>query len=167
MQLNQLEKKFKANKKPFRKFIDKLEEAEHKGVKKEARAVEKEVWQEVDCLSCANCCKKMTPTLTKPDRHRIASHLGITPKEFKQKYLVFDKEDDDWRMQQQPCVFLDLGTNKCTIYPVRPDDCAGFPHLTKTPLKSYLYIHKQNIEYCPATYRFVEKMMERIEITKG
>jgi Fe-S-cluster containining protein len=63
-------------------------------------------------------------------------------------------------------VFLDMGTNKCTIYPVRPDDCAGFPHLTKTPLKSYIYIHKQNIEYCPATYRFVEKMMERIEISK-
>jgi uncharacterized protein len=167
MELNQLKKKFEANKKPFRKFIDALEVAEHKGVKKEAKAAEKEVWEEVNCLSCANCCKKMTPTLTKTDRKRIADHLGITHKEFKKKYLVHDKEDDDWRMQQQPCVFLDEGTNKCTIYPVRPDDCAGFPHLSKTPLRSYIYIHKQNIEYCPATYRFVEKMMERIEISKG
>ncbi len=166
MMLSELEKQFKANKKPFRKFIDHLEEAKHKGVKKQAIEADKEVWQEVDCLSCANCCKKMTPTLTKEDRKRIADHLGLSHKEFKHKFLVYDKDDDDWRMQKQPCVFLDLSSNKCSIYPVRPADCAGFPHLTKTPLKSYMYIHKQNIEYCPATYRFVEKMMERIEISK-
>ncbi len=166
MQLKQLKNKFEANQKKFRKFIDDLEEAEHKGVKKEALAAEEEVWKEVDCLTCANCCKKMTPTLTKKDKKRIAHHLGLKVKEFKEKFLVYDKEDDDWRMQKQPCVFLDLKTNKCSIYAVRPDDCAGFPHLTKTPLKSFVYIHKQNIEYCPATYRFVEKMMERIEITK-
>jgi uncharacterized protein len=166
MELKHLKKQFEANKKTFRKFIDNLEEAEHKGVKKEARAAEKEVWAKVDCLTCANCCKKMTPTLDKKDRKRIAAHLGLTTKAFKAKYLDYDKEDKDWRMQQQPCVFLDPDSNKCSIYPVRPADCAGFPHLTKTPLKSYLYIHKQNIEYCPATYRFVEKMMERIEISK-
>jgi len=148
----------------MRRFIDELEEAEHKGVKKEAKAAEKEVWQEVNCLSCANCCKTMTPTLDKDDKKRIAAHLGMSVKDFKEKYLVYDEEDSDWRMQKQPCVFLDLTTNKCTIYAVRPADCAGFPHLTKTPLKSYLYIHKQNIEYCPATYRFVEKIMERIEL---
>jgi Fe-S-cluster containining protein len=167
MQLKELKKKYEAKKKVFRKFIDDLEEAEHQGVKKQAKAADKEVWQEVDCLSCANCCKKMTPTLTKKDMERIAHHLGYTVKAFKEKYLLYDKEDKDWRMQKQPCVFLDLDTNKCTIYAVRPNDCAGFPHLTKTPLKSYLYIHKQNIEYCPATFRFVEKMMERIEITKS
>lgn len=148
----------------MRRFIDELEEAKHKGVKKEAKAAEKEVWQEVNCLSCANCCKTMTPTFDKNDKKRIAAHLGMSVKDFKEKYLVYDKDDDDWRMQKQPCVFLDLTTNKCTIYAVRPADCSGFPHLTKTPLKSYLYIHKQNIEYCPATYRFVEKMMERIEL---
>ena len=167
MQLKQLKKKYEANQKKFRKFIDDLEEADHKGVKKEARAADKEVWNEVDCLSCANCCKKMTPTLTKKDKKRIAHYLNLTVKEFKEKYLMYDQEEDDWRMQKQPCTFLDLSTNKCSIYEVRPNDCAGFPHLTKTPLKSYVYIHKQNIEYCPATYRFVEKMMERIEITKA
>jgi uncharacterized protein len=167
MQLNDLKKKYRAQKKVFNKFIDHLEEAEHKGVKKEAKAAEKEVWQEVDCLTCANCCKKMTPTLSKKDKKRIAHHLGMKVKDLKEKYLMYDKEDKDWRMQKQPCVFLDNATNKCTIYEVRPDDCAGFPHMTKTPLKSYMYIHKQNIEYCPATFRFIEKMMERIEITKS
>lgn len=167
MQLKALKKKFEANKKTFRKFIGDLETAKHTGVGPVAKTVEKEVWQEVNCLSCANCCKKMTPTLTKSDKERIAKHLGLPVNEFVSKYLTYHKKEKDWRMQKQPCTFLDLKTNKCTIYVVRPKDCAGFPHLTKAPLKTFMYIHKQNIEYCPATYRFVEKMMEKIEITKS
>jgi hypothetical protein len=29
-------------------------------------------------------------------------------------------------------------------------------------MKDYVHVHKQNVEYCPATYRIVEKMMETI-----
>jgi Fe-S-cluster containining protein len=108
----------------------------------------------------------MTPTLNAADKTRIAAHLDMTVKDFTLKYLEYDTEDRDWRMQKQPCTFLDLTTNKCNIYEVRPADCSGFPHLTKVPLKSYLYIHKQNIMYCPATYLFVEKMMDRIGFTQ-
>jgi hypothetical protein len=46
----------------------------------------------------------------------------------------------------------------CSIYEVRPADCADFPHFHKRPATDYLYIHKQNIEYCPATMLLVEKM---------
>ena len=166
MKLSSLEKKFEKNKKPMRKFIKHLEESDVSDIIDIAHATEKEVWQEVDCLQCANCCKKMTPTLEKKDKQRIAEHLGMSVKDFKAKYLMYDEEEKDWRMQQQPCVFLDLNTNICNIYEVRPDDCRGFPHLVKLPMESYAYIHKQNIKYCPATFLWVEKMMERVEITK-
>jgi uncharacterized protein len=166
MKLSSLKKKYQKNKKPFKKFIKNLETSDVSDVMGIAKAVEKEVWQEVNCLSCANCCKKMTPTLTKTDKHRIADHLNITVKEFKTKYLLYDKDDKDWRMQQQPCVFLNLETNMCNIYEFRPDDCRGFPHLVKEPMESYAYIHKQNIKYCPATYLWVEKMMDQIEFNK-
>lgn len=160
--LELFEKKAAANKKRFRGFVTKLENSSHRGVMQEVTEANAEVWQEVDCLSCANCCRKMTPTLKAADKTRIANHLRISVKAFTEKYLLYDAKDKDWRMQQQPCTFLDLATNKCTIYEVRPADCSGFPHLTKAPLKSYLYIHKQNIMYCPATYLFIEKMMERV-----
>ena len=157
------EKKSAANQKRFRSFITKLENSEHKrGVLQQAKAASAEVWAETDCLSCANCCKKMTPTFTPADKRRISSHLGISTKAFETTYLAYDAKDKDWRMQQQPCVFLSQETNKCSIYAVRPADCSGFPHLTKAPLNSYLHIHKQNIQYCPATYLFVEKMMAGI-----
>jgi len=29
-------------------------------------------------------------------------------------------------------------------------------------MSEYIHVHQQNIEYCPATYKMVEKMMERI-----
>ena len=43
--------------------------------------LDKEVWQDVDCLACANCCKTMTPTYTPTDLKRISAHLGISKKE--------------------------------------------------------------------------------------
>jgi Fe-S-cluster containining protein len=58
----------------------------------------------------------------------------------------------------KPCQFLNLKSNKCSIYEVRPADCAGFPHLTKRKMTEYIHVHKQNIDYCPATYKMVEKM---------
>lgn len=120
--------------------------------------IDKEVWSEVHCLSCANCCKVMSPTYTPQDIKRISAYLGMKPKDLKLKWLYKDKKSGDWMNQTQPCQFLDLKTNMCTIYEVRPTDCADFPHFLKKPQKDYFYIHKQNIEYCPATMLMIEKL---------
>ena len=60
----------------------------------------------------------------------------------------------------EPCQFLNLTDNKCSIYEIRPVDCSGFPHLHKKRMVDFIHVHKQNIEYCPATYKLVEKMQE-------
>ena len=57
-------------------------------------AVEAEVWKEISCLSCANCCKKMTPTFTIKDIKRISAHLNETPEVFKKKWLKTDTNKD-------------------------------------------------------------------------
>ena len=54
----------------------------------------------------------------------------------------------------------------CNIYAVRPDDCAGFPHIKKRKFEDYAHVHKQNIDYCPATFKMVEKLVERVEDMK-
>jgi Fe-S-cluster containining protein len=104
----------------------------------------------------------MSPTFTKTDIKRIAIHLNITVKEFTAQWLVYDKKDKDWINKLQPCQFLDLKSNMCSIYEVRPADCAGFPHLTKKKMTEYMHVHKQNVEFCPATYKMVEKMKDLI-----
>lgn len=150
------------NKKAMRRFLGKLEKNPPRHMQKIAEIVSAEVWPEVDCLSCANCCKTMSPTFTPKDIKRISAHLEMTPQEFKDKWLMYDKKDDDWMNKKQPCQFLNLKDNKCSIYEVRPADCAGFPHLTKKKWTDYVHVHQQNIEYCPATYKMVEKMQAMV-----
>jgi len=154
--------KARTNKRRFRRFLTILEKNAPRKLNIATAAADKAVWQEIDCLSCANCCKKMSPTFTNKDIKRISTHLEMTPAAFKEKWLYFDKKDGDWMNKQQPCQFLDLKTNMCSIYEVRPSDCAGFPHLTKKKMVDYLHVHKQNIEYCPATFKMVEKMIDRL-----
>lgn len=156
-------KKLSLYRSAFRSFLNKTEKAPPKGINSLTMAVEKEVWAEVDCLSCANCCKKMTPTFTEKDLKRIAAHFQVTPGEFRKKWLKKDR-NGDLVNKQQPCQFLDLTTNMCSIYAIRPADCSGFPHLSKRKWEEYAYIHKQNIDYCPATFRMVEKLYNRITV---
>lgn len=157
-------KKFKKNvtvhKRKMRMFLTRLGKTPPPRFDQWVADTEKDVWKQVECLSCANCCKSMTPTFTVTDIKRISKHMGTTPEAFKTTYLHKDR-GGDWMNVKQPCQFLDLKTNMCSIYEVRPADCAGFPHLSKKKVVDYIHVHHQNIEYCPATYTMVEKMMQQ------
>lgn len=145
----------------MRSFLNKLLKEQPGGLDKLTKSLEPEVWKEVDCLTCANCCKTMSPTFTKADINRISKHFGETPEAFTKKWLRKDRIGDMLN-KVEPCQFLNLDDNKCSIYEIRPVDCSGFPHLSKKRMVDYIHVHKQNIEYCPATYKLVEKMQAAI-----
>jgi len=154
-------KKLSLYRKYFRQFLNKTEKHPPPFIDKLSPVIEKEVWAEIDCLSCANCCRKMTPTFTKLDIKRISAHFDLTPDLFSKKWLKKDR-NKDMINKVEPCQFLDLASNKCTIYAIRPADCSGFPHLSKRKWTDYAHIHKQNIDFCPATFKMVEKMIARL-----
>jgi hypothetical protein len=157
--LRAFRKEVAANKSRLKRFLTKLENNPPRGLPKVVLASDAAIWLETDCLSCANCCKTMSPTFTASDLKRIAAHLEMSVPAFKDKWLYLDK-NGDWMNKSQPCQFLNRTDNKCSIYEVRPKDCAGFPHHNKKPFTDYAHVYKQNIEYCPATYRWVERMKE-------
>jgi uncharacterized protein len=160
--LRSFKAKARHTKTAMRRYLSKIDRNRPRGLDKTITALEKEVWKEIDCLSCANCCKTMTPTYNARDLKRISAHFKMTVADFKKKYLKQERGGErDWMNKWTPCQFLNLDDNKCSIYAIRPDDCSGFPHLTKK-FKDYVHIHKQNVEYCPATHRLVEKMMEKV-----
>ena len=161
--LRSFKQKVRYHKKTFRRFLSKVEKNPPRNLDKLAEEIDREVWGETDCLTCANCCKKMTPTFTPKDIKRIAAHLGMTAKAFKDKWLKQEPKDKDWVNKKEPCQFLNLQDNKCSIYEVRPADCAGFPHLRKRKMVEYIHVHQQNIEYCPASFNMVKKILSRIE----
>ena len=103
----------------------------------------------------------MSPTYTNRDIKRIAAHLNMTAAEFKMKWLKRDRSGD-WLNRSTPCQFLDLETNMCSVYSVRPADCAGFPHLPKKKMIEYMHVHKQNLEMCPATFKMVERLKKLV-----
>jgi uncharacterized protein len=155
-------KRVAENKSSLRRFLNRLASNPPRGLDRLAVETDLEMWQQTDCLSCANCCKTMSPTYSRQDMLRIAAHLGMTVDAFKLKYLRKDRQGD-WINRVQPCQFLNLTDNKCSIYAVRPRDCAGFPHHTRKRMVDYVHVFKQNVEYCPATYRVVEMMQSKLE----
>jgi uncharacterized protein len=150
------------NKRRMRNFLTRLEKNVPRRLHALTAQADKQTWEKIDCLDCANCCKTMSPTFTRKDISRISTHLGMTEKAFREKWLYKDKSGD-WMNVSQPCQFLNLEDNKCSIYEVRPLDCSGFPHHTKRKMVDYMHVYKQNIEYCPATYNMVQIMMEKIK----
>lgn len=163
--LRTFQQKVSEQKRRMRAFLTRTENNPPKGLDAMVKDIDREVWQEVDCLSCSNCCRKMTPTFTEGDVRRISKYLDMSAETFRERWLRLDR-NGDWMNRTQPCQFLDSQTNMCSIYEVRPKDCAGFPHLTRRKMTDYMVWHRQNIEYCPATFKMVEKLMNKAAVLK-
>lgn len=149
----------------LRRFLTKVEKNPPLLLDTYAEQIDKEVWTEVTCLACSNCCRTMTPTYNFQDIRRISAYLGMTIKAFKERWLYKNRKGE-WLNRSQPCQFLNLKTNMCSIYEVRPDDCTGFPHLAKKKMVEYMHVHKQNVQHCPATFKMVQKLMALVKEEK-
>jgi uncharacterized protein len=150
------------NKKRLRTFITRLEKKAPSNLHLVTLEANELAWAKTDCLDCANCCKSMSPTYTQKDIARISKFLGMTRRAFREKWLYKDRSGD-WMNKKQPCQFLDKKTNLCGIYEVRPRDCAGFPWHGTKKIKEYGHMYKQNVEFCPATYRLIETMQDGVK----
>src|SRR5437868_6821381 len=110
--LRSFKQKARHAKRSMRRFLTKLENDAPRGLDKKIAVLEKEVWAETDCLTCANCCKTMTPTFTDKDRKRIAAHFKMTIVHFQKKYLRKERGGErDWLNKVEPCQWLNLKDN--------------------------------------------------------
>ena len=123
-----------------------------------AQKVHEEVFSEMDCLLCANCCKSIPPMLSKRDIKRISRTLGLSTTEFSKKYTTVDS-DGDTVMNASPCPFL-LADNKCQIYEDRPAACRLYPHSGEQLFLKNLSHHKRNMKYCPGLMEIMRRLAE-------
>lgn len=83
------------------------------------------------CQRCGNCCRwPGFVRLGRSEPARIAAHLGISEAGFVEHFTALLPGRDALGLKSQPdgsCVFLE-GTNTCTIQPVKPLQCRGFPN---------------------------------------
>ncbi len=140
-------------------FLRSLKMKNERKVDRAARELHDEAFSIIDCILCANCCKIISPLFIEEDIRRIAAHLGMTEADFKAKYLQPDERGDLY-LKNLPCSFL-ADDGRCTIYDVRPKDCAEFPHTRKKEFTFRTHLHAGNALVCPAVFWIVEELRAR------
>ena len=109
-----------------RKYIERIRKDKNSKIDELFNEAHNAVFNTLDCLQCANCCKTVGPLFTSKDIMRISKKLKISPGQFTETYLKVD-EDQDYVLKELPCIFLD-DNNCCSIYSFRPKACYEYPH---------------------------------------
>ena len=153
--------KAKTQKKELRLFLNKLKKKPPKQLDTEVKALDEEVFNEIDCLQCANCCKTTSPIFTDKDIVRIAKHFKEKPGAFIEQHLHLDS-DNDYVLNSSPCTFLGYD-NYCSIYDIRPNACREYPHTQRKKFHQIANITFQNTQMCPATAEIIFRLQENLQ----
>jgi uncharacterized protein len=145
-----------AQKQVNRRYYKRLKNRAPKGLDELFHSLHETVFEEIDCLQCANCCKTTSPMFHRKDVERIARHLKMSAAAFAEKYLRTD-EDGDTVLKTAPCPFLNAD-NYCGIYEVRPKACREYPHTDRKSMHQILDITFQNSLICPAVFEITEHL---------
>jgi len=159
--IKQLPSKAAAENKSQKAMFKKLKRKPPKDLDYTMQELHDEVFSEINCLDCANCCKTTSPLFTDRDVNRISKFLKLKSRQFIDKYLKTD-EDGDLVLQSSPCPFL-YEDNKCMIYEVRPKACAEYPHTNRKKFHQISKITLENMSICPAAFEIVEKLKVKLE----
>jgi Fe-S-cluster containining protein len=148
------EKKSAEHEKSYKNYLKKVDKNK---VLKQLPILHEEAFDQVDCLTCANCCKNYSPRFKTPDIKRISKVLSLKESVFIDNYLEIDA-DGDYVLKTKPCPFLG-SDNFCSIYEDRPSDCRRFPYTDEDVFFKRPVITLKNTSFCPAAYYVIEKLM--------
>lgn len=145
-------KRSKTNK----KYLDRLKFLDSRDVDKNIHNLHEEVFQEIDCLRCGNCCKTTSPIFYQTDIERAAKALRLRPGDFVEKFLKID-EEKDYVLKSSPCAFLGAD-NYCSIYESRPKACREYPHTNRKKMVQIMDLTYRNTLVCPAVLEILERL---------
>lgn len=143
------------------KFIRRLKKRPPSGVDEEVVLLDELAFSKIDCLSCANCCKTISPVFKERDIVRLAAHFKMRPSVFTEKYLKMD-EDGDYVLQSTPCPFLEAD-NKCSVYDKRPSACSGYPHTATLKFTKSTELFIKNSAVCPAVFEITMELKKKYD----
>jgi uncharacterized protein len=116
----------------------------------------RDISENIDCTQCGNCCRELTPLITKKEVKLLADFLNVHEEEFLEQYTDFNHDEKKLRLRETPCSFLK--ESKCTIYGCSPSDCRSFPHLHKKEFTTRLITVLQNYSICPIVFNVYEQL---------
>lgn len=138
-----------------KKFLQSLKKKDPRKMDDAFHDLHEEVFEEINCLDCANCCKTTSPIFYQTDIERVAKSLRMKPGDFIEKYLRID-EDKDYVLKSSPCPFLD-SENYCMVYEDRPKACREYPHTDRKKMVQIMDLTYKNTLVCPAVLEMVER----------
>ena len=139
-----------------RKFLQALKKQDQRKVDDVFHRVHDAVFEAIDCLHCANCCKTTSPIFYQNDIERLARALRMKPGDFIEQYLRVD-EDRDYVLKSSPCPFLGED-NYCAVYEDRPKACREYPHTDRKKMVQITDLTYKNTLVCPAVLEMVERL---------
>ncbi len=123
-----------------------------------------EVWGQIDCTKCANCCKTLSIVLDEEDIARLSARQNLTPKAFGKKYTRVD-HDGTRLFYSTPCPMLS-GDGRCTVYEDRPKACRDFPFLHEKNFRSRSFAMMDNTAVCPIVFNVWKRLKMRLQFRK-
>lgn len=158
MDLNQFRQQATNRATENKKYLQRLKQKDARLVDAHFHRLHDEVFEDVDCLSCANCCKTTSPIFYQTDIERVAKALRMKPGAFIEMYLRID-EDQDYVLKSSPCPFLDQD-NYCSVYAARPKACREYPHTDRKKMVQITDLTYKNTQVCPAVLEMVERLKQ-------
>lgn len=139
-----------------KKFLQGLKKKDSRKIDDAFHSLHEEVFEEIHCLMCANCCKTTSPIFYPNDIDRLAKRKRMKPGDFIEKYLRID-EDRDYVLKSAPCPFLG-DNNECSVYEDRPKACREYPHTDRKKMVQIMELTYKNTMVCPAVLEMVERL---------
>jgi uncharacterized protein len=150
-----------AGKEEQKAFRQMLQRADKNKVLKQLPRLHDDAFARIDCLQCAACCKNYSPRFKTPDVKRISKYVGLRESDFIDTYLRVD-EDGDFVVKASPCPFLGKD-NACTVYDVRPSDCARFPYTDEDVIVKRQQLTVKNSSFCPIVYHVLDALQKAVK----
>ncbi len=82
MNIDQILKQAEAQKLQTQKFFDKLKKEKPSDLDQQFHQLHDKVFQKINCLDCANCCKTTGPLFTKRDIKVISKYFKMSETDF-------------------------------------------------------------------------------------
>jgi len=113
-----------------------------------------EVWSQIDCTECANCCRVMSTRVVPDEFAPLARVLGLSIEDLG-TVLRFETEGERGWMLPYPCPLLN--GNLCRVYDDRPHECRDYPNL-HTDFRTHSISRFVNAETCPIVFNVIESL---------
>ncbi len=139
-----------------KKFLQSLKKKDARRVDNAFHQTHEKVFEELDCLTCGNCCKTTSPIFYQNDIERVSKAMRMKPGEFISAYLRID-EDQDYVLKSSPCPFLGAD-NACSVYKDRPKACREYPHTNRKKMVQIMELTHKNTLVCPAVFEIIERL---------